>query len=187
MTTPIPIDAGSGGYVRWRNRMCRLSILNDMIDTLTKTGWMGDLAVDNQYPFDVKEFFPEFAVYAQDAVHINTIALDDGEPFSMEEYETGGMYSRLYRMNFAFYAQDNDTGMSVLMDLADRYEGLTNIPYVPLYNYATTPSTLVVQMEVQSFQYTRAPLDAAPYDHHLFFGELILKDFVDQNRVEMAP
>ena len=179
----ITIDSGDGGYVRWRPRMVRLSVFEDMKNTLTTTGWM---SANLKYPFALKEFFPEFATYQQDAVHVNTLAVDSGDPLEMEEYELGGKFSRLYRINMALYAQDNETGVAIFADLEDRYNGLTDSPYISLFDYnqgANPP--LITRMEVDSFQYTRAALDVAPYEHHLWFGELMVRDFVDSNRTEM--
>lgn len=183
VTQDITIDSGDGGYVRWRPRMVRLSVFEDMKNTLTSTGWM---TANLKYPFSIKEFFPEFATYVDDAVHVNTLAVDAGEPLVLEEYELGGMLTRLYRINAAFYAQDDETGVAVFSDLADRYDGLTDAPYISLLNYNVQPDPpLITRMEVESFQYTRAAMDVAPYEHHLWFMELMVRDFVDGNRTEM--
>lgn len=190
MTDPtlndVPIDAGIGGYLRWRPRMARLSVFNDIKRTLTATGWLN--APGLEYPFDVDMFFPEFATYQQDRVHVNTLTLDDGEPQQLEEYEMGGNYTRTYRINLACYAQDNDTGLAVFSDLADRYEGITDAPFVSLFDYNQTGPDypLVTRMEVENFQYARAPLDGVPYEHHLFFAELVVRDFIDGNRTTMS-
>lgn len=183
VTQDVTIDSGDGGYVRWRPRMVRLSVFEDMKRTLTDTGW---LDADLKYPFAIKEFFPEFATYADDPVHVNTLAVDQGEPLALEEYDLGGMYTRLYRINAAFYAQDDETGVAVFSDLADRYDGITDAPYISLhdYNQAGDPP-LITRMEVESFQYTRAAMDVAPYEHHLWFMELMVRDFVSGNRTEM--
>lgn len=188
MTIPAdpPIDAGIGGYVRWRNRMVRSSVYNDLVATLTATGWTDQTTL--KYPFAVKEFFPEFAVYQQDPVHVNTMVLDDGEPSPLTEWELGGLLTQTYMFNFAFYGQDEETGIAVFSDLSDRYQGLTAAPFVRLYNYNTagTPS-LVRMLQVESFGWVRAPLDAEPFDHHLFGGQLVVRDFVDGDRVGMQP
>lgn len=187
MTDPTlndpPIDAGIGGYVRWRPRMVRLSVLEDVTTTLTNTGWTdSDLA----YPFTVVEYFPEFAVYKNDAQHVNTMVLDHAAPQGLYEYELGLSYYQMYRINMAFYSQDEETGLAVFGDLSDRYEGLTDAPYVSLRNYnvgANPP--LITRMEVTSFQWVKASLDQAPYEYHLWFAELIVRDFVDGNRTDM--
>lgn len=179
----VTIDSGSSTYVRWRPRMVRLSVFEDMKNTLTSTGWT---AAQLKYPFSIKEFFPEFATYAEDAVHINTLAVDTGEPLALEEYEVGGMYTRLYRINAAFYAQDDETGVAVFSDLADRYDGLTDAPYISLLNYNVQPDPpLITRLEVESFQYTRAAMDVAPYEHHLWFAELMVRDFIAGDRTTM--
>jgi hypothetical protein len=182
----VPIDAGIGGYLRWRERMVRLSVLQDLKTTLTATGWMNS---NLSFPFEVKEFFPEFQVYAQDDTHVNTLVLDEGEPMQLEEWDMGNALTRIYRFNVAFYAENNETGVSVFSDLSDRFDGITDAPYVSLFNYNAQGSNypLITRMEVESFQFVRAPLDASPYEHHLFFGELLVRDFIDGNRTVMQP
>lgn len=173
---------GDGGYVRWRPRMVRESVFEDMKTTLANSGYIGaSPSIALKYPVDVVEFFPEFGVYDQDTVKYNTIAVDNGEPGPLEEYELGGLFSRDYRFNMALYAENDGIGLSLFSDLGDRYLGLTNYPFIPLYNYNETVPSLIVNMEVLAFNYTRAPQEVAPYEHHLFFGELILRDFVQQN------
>ncbi|HET6914975.1 MAG TPA: hypothetical protein VFH56_02685 [Acidimicrobiales bacterium] len=179
----VDISSGDGGYVRWRPRMVRLSVFEDMKNTLTSTGWM---TASLKYPFAIKEFFPEFAVFKDDATHINTLAVDSAEPLVLEEYELGLQFARLYRVNMAFYAQDDETGVAIFSDLADRYDGLTDAPYISLFDYnqgANPP--LITRMEVASFQYTRAAMDVAPYENHLWFGELMVRDFIDSDRSTM--
>jgi hypothetical protein len=189
MTDPtlhdVPIDTGVGGYVRWRPRMVRLSVFNDLTRTLTATGWIGNPGL--QYPFDVKEFFPEFATYQQDRVHVNTLTIDDGDPQLVEDFEMGLDRTRVYRISMACYAQDNDTGIAVFSDLSDRYEGVTDAPFVSLFDYNQDGPDypLVTRMEVETFQFSLAPQDAVPYEHHLFFAELVVRDFIDGNRVDM--
>jgi hypothetical protein len=184
MSVYFPEVQGAGGYIRWRPRMVRESVFQDMKNTLAAAGYMGATPhIALHYPVNVIEFFPEFAIYDQDKVQYNTIAVDNGEPGPMEEYELGGQFSRDYRFNMALYAESDGIGISMFSDLADRYHGLTNFPFVPLYNYNAATPTLVLNMEVLNFQYTRAPQDVAPWEHHLFFGELIVRDLVDQNPV----
>lgn len=183
ITNEISIDSGDGGYVRWRPRMVRLSVFEDMKNTLNQTGWM---SAHLKHPFALREFFPEFLTYQSDAVHVNTMAVDNGDPLPLEDFELGGMRTRLYRINAAFYAQDDETGMAIFSDLADRYEGTTDAPYISLYDYnAASNPPLITRMEVEGFQYTRAAMDVAPYEHHLWFMELMVRDFVDGNRTEM--
>lgn len=180
----IPIDGGIGGYVRWRPRMVRLSVFEDLKRTLTSTGWMN---ANLDKPFTVKEFFPEFAVYADDEVHVNTLTLDNGDPQPIEDFEMGGDRTRIYRLNLAFYSQDDETGLAVFSDLADRYEGITDAPYISLLDYNTSGTPpLITRLEVEGFQYVRAALDVAPYQHHLWFAELLVRDFIDGNRTEMG-
>lgn len=180
----FPEDVGGGGYVRWRPRMVRQSVFNDLIFTLQQAGFMGTTpTIALNYPVSVVEFFPEFAIYDTDSVQYNTIAVDNGEPGPLQEYELGGQFSRDYRFNMALYAESDGIGISMFSDLSDRYQGLTNFPFVSLYDYNRTTPTLIVDMEVLNFQYARAPQDVAPFEHHLFFAELIVRDFVDQNPV----
>jgi len=182
--TDTVIDGGVGGFVRWRSRMVRSSVFNDLRATLQATGWT---SADLEFPFTVKEFFPEFQIYVQDEVHVNTLVIDNGDPSAIGEWELGGDLTRQHRFNFGFYAQDDDTGLAVFSDLSDRYDGLTNAPYVALYDYNHATPPLVRMMEVDSWQWARAPQDAVPYEHHLFFGELIVRDFVDGGRTVMQP
>lgn len=177
------IDAGIGGYLRWRPRMVRMSIFNDIRATLLATGWMD---ANLEFPFTVREFFAEFGSYVQDAVHVNTLVVDNGNPGEMGEWELGGELTRQYRFNLAFYAQDDDIGLAVFGDLSDRFDGLTAAPYVALYDYSQSTPPLVRMMEVDSWQWARAPQDAAPYEHHLFMAELIVRDFVSGDRTEMS-
>lgn len=179
----ISIDSGDGGYIRWRPRMVRLSVFQDLKATLTTLGWMD---APLQHDFEVKEFFPEFAVYSDDAVHVNTMVLDNGDPGLISEYESGGLLTRVYRINFAMYAQDDETGIAVFSDISDRYEGLTDSPFVSLLNYNVSGDPpLITRMEVESFQYVKAALDVAPYEHHLWFAELVIRDFIDGSRTTM--
>lgn len=178
------IDGGAGGYVRWRHRMVRSSVFNDLKATLQATGWLDS---ELTFPFAVREFFPEFTAYVQDEVHVNTLVLDNGVPGQIEEWELGGEMTREYRFSMGFYGQDDDTGIAVFSDLGDRYDGLTNQPYIPLYNYAEATPPLIRMMEVEDFRWSRAPEDAVPYEYHLFFAELTLRDFIDGNRTTMQP
>lgn len=183
---PQPEIDGVGGYLRWRPRMIRQSVFQDLEETLGRSGWTGatpTMAI--KYPVTVVEFYPEFAIYEQDKVRYNTVALDQGDPGPLEEFELGGKFSRDYRFNMAVYAESDGIGSSLFSDLADRYLGLTDSPFVSLYNYNAATPTLIVRLEVEGFQYVRAPADVAPYEHHLFFAELIVRDFVDQNPVRM--
>ena len=183
---PQPEIDGEGGYLRWRPRMVRQSVFYDVETTLTNAGWTGatpEMAV--KYPVTVVEFYPEFAIYEQDKVRYNTLAIDQGDPGPLEEFELGGRFSRDYRFNMAFYAESDGIGASLFSDLGDRYLGMTDSPFIGLYNYNVSPPTLIVRLEVMGFQYLRAPADVAPYEHHLFFAELVVRDYVDQNRVRM--
>lgn len=181
-----PETDGVGGYVRWRHRMVRQSVFEDLKATLALAGYTGATpTIKLKYPLTVVEFFPEFAAYEQDKVRWNTIAIDTGDPGTLEEYELGGMYSKDYRFNMALYAESDGIAQSVFSDLADRYQGLTDSPYVGMYNYNAATPSLIVRMEVESFQYIRAPQDVAPYEHHLFFSELTVRDFIDQNQVRL--
>lgn len=176
------VDGGIGGYVRWRSRMVRSSVYNDLVGTLAATGWT-DASLD--YPFDVREFFPEFRAYVQDRAHVNTMVIDYGDPGPLEEWELGGDLSRVYRFNLGFYGQDDETGIAVFSDLDDRYEGLTSAPFVALFDYNKATPPLVRMMAVESFQWTRAPADSAPWEHHLFFAELQVRDFMSGDRTQM--
>lgn len=181
---PQPEIDGEGGYLRWRPRMVRQSVFQDLNTTLALRGWTGATpTMALKYPVTTVEFYPEFAIYEQDKVRFNTLAVDQGDPGDLQEFELGGKFSRDYRYNMALYAESDGIGASLFSDLGDRYQGLTDSPFIGLYNFNAATPTLIVRMEVMSFQYVRAPADVAPYEHHLFFGELIVRDYVDQNRV----
>jgi hypothetical protein len=165
--------------------MVRSSVFNDLVATLTATGWTN---ADLEYPFAVKEFFPEFAIYVQDSVHVNTLVLDSGDPSPLEEWEMGGLLTQTYRFNLGFYGQDEETGIAVISDLSDRFQGLTSAPFVSLYDYNMDGPVfpLIRMMAVESWQSAHAPAEAVPFDQHLYYSELILRDFVDGNRIEMS-
>lgn len=183
---PDPEVDGEGGYVRWRPRMVRTSVFEDLKTTLANTGWTGSTpAISLKYPVSVVEFFPEFAIYDENKVRWNTLAIDEGDPGDLEEFELGGKFSRDYRFNLALYAESDGIGSSLFSDLADRYLGLTDSPFISLYNYNVATPALIVRLEVQGFQYLKAPQDVAPAEHHLFFAELLVRDFVDQVAVRM--
>lgn len=182
-TEQVTIDSGIGNYVRWRARMVRLSVLADIERVIGATGWA---SAELAYPFEVKEFFPEFAVYANDTVHVNTLVLDHAEPSGLAEYELGGLLYQNYRINMALYAQDDETGIAVFSDLADRFSGRTDAPYISLFDYNVTPDApLITRMEVVGFEHAKASLDVAPYEHHLYYAVLAVTDFVDGGRVDM--
>lgn len=183
----IDITSGTHSYVRWRDRMCRLSLLADIKLTLETTGWFGQLT---NYPLEVTEFFPEFQIYVEDATHINTLVVDVGEALPMAEWQMGGGdmgYSRLFRLSLGMYTESDEVGIGIFSDLGDRYNGLTASPFVSLFNYnsAGPDYPLVTRMEVAQWQHTRAPNDVSPYEHHLWYGELIVRDFINGDRVEM--
>src|SRR4051812_34925694 len=103
--TVQPEIGGIGGYVRWRPRMVRESVFQDLKRTLEAAGYIGATpTIALKYPVEVVEFYPEFAIYDTDKVKWNTIALDNGDPGPLEEYELGGIFSRDYRFNMALYA-----------------------------------------------------------------------------------
>lgn len=190
-----PNNFGENAYVRWRPRMVRQSVYQDMVNTvLVLAGWpvvingvrqdgganptpLSDLKVT---PINIIEYFPEEGFSQSNPVLPNTLALDNGLPGPLDMSSMGGLFERPYRFQFAFYGENDAVAQSLFSDLADRYLGLAESPYITLYNYRTTPDpTPIVRMEVRDFQYTRAPGELAPWEKHLFLAALELTDYVN--------
>lgn len=176
-----PNVGGVGGFVRWRPRMVRQSVLQDIKQTLSVSGWLGIPTVGLlTQAITFEDAFPEEDLVQGRTVGLNTFVLDNGRPGVLEEYEMGGLYSRPYAFSMAFFAETDAVALSLYSDLADRYNGLTVSPWISLYNYAAATPTLVTRMEVESFEYGRAPREVAGQERHLFLAELQVLDFVDQ-------
>lgn len=115
----------------------------------------------------------------------NTFAVDTGVPQESEFMEMGSnMVEQPYAFTFAFYASSDGVALAVMNDLRDRYAGrIVSDDHLDLYNFndsnydGDTPP--VVRMEIISFKYQQDAETVQPWDVHLYFGELILSDFVD--------
>lgn len=189
-----PNNFGPNAFVRWRPRMVRQSVYKDMVDTLlTSCGWPVVINGVRQdginsipastlqvTPLNIIEYFPEDGFGQNNPVLPNTLALDNGLPGPLEMSSMGGLFERTYRFQYAFYAENDAVAQSVFSDLSDRYLGLADSPFITLYNFATTPDpTPIVRMEVEDFQYSRAPGEVAPWEKHLFLAFMEVTDYVN--------
>lgn len=174
-------------YIRWRPRMVRQSVYNDMVQTLLRAGWPileDGVRLDvpaSQFqvsPINIIEYVPEEGFGQDNPLLPNTLALDNGLPGPMEEAFLGGPMERPYRFQYAFYAENDAVAQALLSDLYDRYMGLADSPFITLFNYASATPTPVVRMEVETFQYTRAPDSVAAWERQLFLAVMELTDYV---------
>ena len=71
--------------------------------------------------------------------------------------------------------------VAVFNDLSDRYKGnILDGDAVNLYNFlADDPTIPVVRMDVESFRYTSDTQTVTASDVHLYYGELVVVDFVE--------
>lgn len=178
-----------GGYVRWRPRMVHQSVLSDLKATLEALDWYviatpttipTEVAGILSSPLVIQDAFPEEGVYQQNAPVKNTLTMDMGLPGVIELGELGGYFEQVYKFSFAFFAESDAVAKALLSDLSDRYTGLTASPFITLTNYAENPSTEIVRMEVESFIYAPNPEAVAPGEHHLYFAEMVLTDYIEQ-------
>lgn len=178
-----------GGYVRWRPRMVHQSVLSDLKTTLEALDWY-DTGAPTTIPVPVaglltgplvlQDAFPEEGIYQGQAPVKNTLAMDMGVPGEIELGELGGYFEQPYKFSFAFFAESDAVAKAVLSDLSDRYLGITASPFITLQNYAVTPVTDIVRIEVDSFLYAPNPDQVAPGEHHLYFAEMTLTDYIEQ-------
>lgn len=180
-----------GGYVRWRPRMVHQSVLGDLKTVLDAVGWYSlsspttipsAVAGLLTSPIVIQDAFPEEGVYVGNAPAPNTLTMDMGLPGTMEDSEMGGLFEQPYKFSFAFFAESDAVAKALLSDLSDRYLGMTDSPFITLHNYAVDPVTDIVRMEVESFAYAPSPNAVAPGEHHLYYAELIITDYLDQVR-----
>lgn len=146
------------------------------------------LALLDGNPVVLIDYFPETegsAVAGQPSsakTAPNTLAVDAGTRGESRLRELGSNAEDVpYRINMAFYASSDAVAMALLNDLVDRYRGrLVHGDTIDLWNYndpsATTP---VSRMDVDAFTYTMNVDSVAPYEIHLYFGQLLLTDYVD--------
>lgn len=181
-------------YIRHRPRMVRESVFQDVRDTLIRSQWMPGTSTDGVTtlegetlallegrPLNLIDYFPENDGAAAETLY-NTFAMDIGDPGEMVEGELGGFFEQPYVFNMAFYALTDAVAMAVLSDLHDRYMGITDSPFISLYNYLAPTPNVVVRMEVENFRYARDVQQVAPHEVHLFFASLEITDYVDQAR-----
>lgn len=176
-----PNIGGAGGFVRWRARHVRQSVLQDLKFTLGQAGWLGatpTMLLTKTIVFT--DAYPEEALTQGRQVEVNTFVLDNGRPGALEEYELGGLYSREYTFNMAFFAEEDAIAFGVYADLEDRYSGLVVEPWISLYDYGHPTPKLITRMEVETFEYGRAPREVSGNERHLFFAELHITDFIEQ-------
>lgn len=114
---------------------------------------------------------------------LNTFALDTGSRIDSAMRELGNPTAEYvtYRFNMAFFAASDAVAQAVFADLADRYRGrLVRPDFIELWDYNSTSELPVVRMDVGRFAFTsNEDQNIAPYEVHLYFGELELEDEVD--------
>jgi hypothetical protein len=174
--------------------MVRESVYQDLRDTLIRCQWLEGttsdgvtttaeetLALLEGRPLNLIDYFPESDGAPAETLY-NTFAMDIGDHGEMVEGELGGFLEQPYTFNMAFYALTDAVAMAVMSDLYDRYLGITESPFISLYNYLADPPNVVVRMEVENFRYARDITQVAPHEVHLFFASLEITDYVDQAR-----
>ena len=184
-------------YVRWRPRMVRESVLEDLKSVLEEQGWWDPddstyvgFGFMRNYPLLLVEAWPGDMEY-QEKITPNTLAVDQGVPG--EPYHLGmggGPMGRDYLFTYAFYAVNDATASALFQDLSDRYFGRKTKPrpapnpperysrIIPLRDYAQDPPPIVVNMEIEGFRFNRSVDQVAP-GFDLYFAELVVTDFVD--------
>jgi len=171
-----------GGYVRHRGRMVAKSVYDDARHVLDICGWTAEPILGLiQAPLEFIDYFPEGRDAATDALPPNTLAMDLGTAGPEHEYELGGVFAQDYTFNFAMNATEDAIATALFSDLADRYLGRTDSPFVTLYNYADNNPIEVVRMEVDVFEFAKSAEQVAP-EVHLFFARLVITDYLDQIR-----
>lgn len=180
--TTYPQIGGAGGFVRWRARHVRQSVLQDLKATLDFAGWLGQNPTVGLISTAIlfTDAYPEEALSKGEQVKKNTFVLDNGRPGALEEYELGGLYSREYTYNMAFFGESDAVALSLMADLEDRYSGLSVEPWISLFNFGQSTPTLITRMEVENFEYGRASREVAANERFLFFAELRVLDFIEQ-------
>ena len=125
---------------------------------------------------------------------LNTLAIDTGQPQEAQLMELGSnMMEQPYVFTLAFYASSDAVALALMNDLRDRYNGrIVSDDHLDLYNFnapgftETTPP--VVRMEIDYFRYQQNAETVAPFEVHLYFGELTITDYVDPQEVgRVAP
>lgn len=177
-------------YVRWRPRMVRQSVYEDLVTTLEGLGWYSrdpnnpalNINLLEGEPLKLRETFPDESEYQDRSVESNTLAMDHGTPSEEYEYEMGGMAAQDWTFTFAFYAVSDAAAQALLQDMADRYWGRTEDPFISLFNYADATPSEVLRMEVDAFRFNRS-VDQIYPGHDLWFAEMVVTDFISQRRI----
>lgn len=114
---------------------------------------------------------------------LNTFALDNGSRIASAMRELGNPTAEYvtYRFNMAFFAASDAVAQAVFGDIGDRFRGrLVRPDFVELWDYNSASELPVVRMDVGKFSFTsNEDQTIAPYEVHLYFGELELEDEVD--------
>jgi hypothetical protein len=173
-------------YVRWRPRMVRESVLEDLRQTLSSLGWTPGTPYGfmRGHPLVLREAWPEESEFQGSSIAKNTLAVDQGvpgEPYALGM--GGGPFGRDYLYTFAFYAVNDATATSLFQDLLDRYMGRSASPFITLYDFTPEQPVEVVRMEVGGFRFNRSVDQIAP-GFDLYFAELGVTDFIDEDLVE---
>jgi len=183
-------------YVRWRPRMVREAILDDLRAVLLEQGWMPGTPYGfmHGHPLVLTEAWPEEAEYQGEKIAKNTLAVDQGVPG--EPYHLGmggGPMGRDYLFTYAFYAVNDATASALFQDLSDRYFGRRTKPtagdperyprIIPLMDYSKDPALFVVNMEIEAFRFNRSVDQVAP-GFDLYFAELVVIDLIDDEEEE---
>lgn len=181
-------------YVRWRPRMVRESVLEDLRAVLEEQGWVpgAPYGFMHGHPIVLTEAWPDEAEYQGEKIAYNTLAVDQGvpgEPYALGM--GGGPVGRDYLFTYVFYAVNDATASSLFQDLQDRYRGRKTKPspyagapneiypdIIPLYDYSQESKPHIVNMEIEGFRFNRSVDQVAP-GFDLYFAELVVSDFID--------
>jgi hypothetical protein len=185
--------------------MVRASVFQDLKDTLIACHWLAGTTsralkdpdtgasgvitrVDadvypllESAPITLIDYFPDASGETESKTAVNTLALDAGQPGDPTPVELGSsLIEQPYQFNLAFYAVSDAVAQAVFADLRDRWYGRIVDPGgIPLYNFLADPSIEVTRLDVDSFRFSRDANTVSPAEVHLYFGELIMTDFVD--------
>lgn len=176
-------------YVRHRPRYVAQSVFDDLKRVLRSCGWLGStgaqlaqpLGLIQGNPIEVIDAFPDQTQGQK--IALNTLAIDKGIPGEMVEYQLGGgspAFEQPYQFHMAFYANSDATAQALFQDLHDRYMGMTDSPFITLYNSASATPIEVVRMEVEEFAFNKSVDAVAPAEAHLHFARLVITDYLDE-------
>lgn len=119
---------------------------------------------------------------------INTLAIDTGVAQEPRMVELGSnLMEQSYVFTLALYAASDAVALALLNDLRDRYQGrIVSDDHVNLYNfndptYSDGITPPVTRMEVDYFRYSQDAERVTPWEVHLYYAELQVTDFIDEN------